>query len=376
MASIKRSDLLWVSEYYTPTGYGEESRGFISILDRGLYNLKIRSQFYGRVEGILTSEQEARLTFLESAPVDTAKAVVVQHRDAFQFDKDVRGRVNIGRTMFETDRIPDAWVPLCRQMDEIWVPSRFNIETFSRSGVPLDNLRVIPGGVDVDTYHPAVPPLELGSRNGYVFLSVFDWTDRKGWDLLLTAYYEEFKPDEDVMLLIKTHRYCIPGSISGEFNQFVKNRIAREQRGFPKVRILECDIPGPLMPSLYTACDAFVLPSRGEGWGRPYAEAMACELPVIGTRWGGNLDFMNDENSYLIEIEGLDDVPGNVFLYAGHQWARPSVEHLRCLMRHLFEHRQEAKAKGLRAREDICRKWTWEQAASAVMRELAKYQED
>jgi len=373
MASEKRPDLVWAGEYYNPTGYGEESRGFIGVLDRGLFNLRIIAKFYGRVEGILTSEQEVRLALLESTPVDIAKAVIVQHRAAFQFDHDLRGRVNIGRTMFETDRIPEDWVLQCGLMDEIWVPSSFNIETFNRSGVTLDRLRVVPGGVDTDAYHPAAPALELGKRNGFFFLSVFDWTDRKGWDFLLTAYYDEFKPDEDVMLLIKTHRYCIPGSISSEFNQFVKNRIARGQRSFPRVRILECDVPGRSMPGLYTACDAFALPSRGESWGRPYAEAMACGLPVIGTRWGGNLDFMNDENSYLIDLQGLEDVPGNVLLYTGHQWARPSVEHLRYLMRHVFEHRQEARARGMKAREDVCREWTWEHAASAVLRELAKY---
>jgi hypothetical protein len=49
------------------------------------------------------------------------------------------------------------------------------------------------------------------------------------------------------------------------------------------------------------------------------------------------------------------------------------VEHLRYLMRYVFEHRQEAKARGARAREDVCQKWTWEHAASAAMRELAKF---
>ncbi len=36
------------------------------------------------------------------------------------------------------------------------------------------------------------------------------------------------------------------------------------------------------MPALYKTMDCFVLPSRGEGWGRPQVEAMAMGLPIIG----------------------------------------------------------------------------------------------
>lgn len=35
---------------------------------------------------------------------------------------------------------------------------------------------------------------------------------------------------------------------------------------------------------LYAAADAFVLPSRGEGWGRPHVEAMAMGLPGAETK--------------------------------------------------------------------------------------------
>ena len=33
--------------------------------------------------------------------------------------------------MFETDRISPEWVAACNRMDEVWVPSRFNVETFA-----------------------------------------------------------------------------------------------------------------------------------------------------------------------------------------------------------------------------------------------------
>jgi glycosyltransferase involved in cell wall biosynthesis len=256
------------------------------------------------------------------------------------------------------------------------VPSRFNLETFNNSGIPLEKLRVVPGGVDVGCFHPGAPPLKPVAQGGFTFFSMFNIGCRKGWDILLTAYCTEFKPQEDVTLLIKTARQGTPGSLYEQFGCFL-NQLARQQ-AIPRLRIIDSYLPGASLPGLYTACDAFVLPSRGEAWGRSYSEAMACGLPTIGTKWGGNLEYMNAENSYLLEIEGLEDVPcipddpENGY-YLGHQWAKPSVEHLRHLMRHVFEHRQEAKERGARARRDICEKWTWGQAASAAARELLKY---
>ena len=54
------------------------------------------------------------------------------------------------------------------------------------------NLLGFPQAVDTDLFNPTVEPLDLGLQwdSGYRFLSVFKWEKRKGWDILLRAYFE------------------------------------------------------------------------------------------------------------------------------------------------------------------------------------------
>lgn len=49
------------------------------------------------------------------------------------------------------------------------------------------------------------------------------------------------------------------------------------------------------LPRYLKAADLFVRPSRSEGMGNAFIEAMAARLPVIGTREGGIADFLFDE---------------------------------------------------------------------------------
>jgi glycosyltransferase involved in cell wall biosynthesis len=88
-------------------------------------------------------------------------------------------------------------------------------------------------------------------------------------------------------------------------------------------------------------------------------EALSSELPVIATRWSGQLDFLRDDNSYLIDIEGL--VPASVEeeTFAGHLWAQPSVDHLRKLMRHVVSQRGEARQRAQQGRKDMVANWDW-----------------
>ena len=79
----------------------------------------------------------------------------------------VQGAVNVMRVMFETDRAPQSWVGPLMDRDELWVPSQFNVETFARSGIPEEKMRVLGGTMDFDAFRPGeVEPWDLGAPEG------------------------------------------------------------------------------------------------------------------------------------------------------------------------------------------------------------------
>ena len=270
-------------------------------------------------------------------------------------------RKYIGYTMFETGDLPRGWTDACRLMDEIWVPSTFNYESFIRGGVDQDKMRIVPLGVDVDFFDPQkTPAMEIPGVKGFNFLSIFQWTKRKGWDILLKAYLSAFKFEDDVALVIRSYR-----GTGREVESIIREYIEEQGRdisAIPRISVISEPIPSQHMPALYKACNAFVLPTRGEGWGLPYMEAMAMGMPVIGTAYSAQLDFMNDANSYLIENLGLERVDEDQVMddaqYLGTTWGKPSLEHTIELMRQVYENRDEAQNTGFKARQDILDNWT------------------
>lgn len=135
--------------------------------------------------------------------------------------------------------------------------------------------------------------------------------------------------------------------------------------GSAPVYVIDTHIAQTDLPKLYRTANAFVLPTRGEGWGRPLVEAMAMAVPVIATNWSGPTEYLDKENSYPLPVNQMDEVKEGPF--RGHLWAEPSVGELRKLMRHVVNNPKEATLKGAKAREDMVRRFAPEVVSRLVI---------
>ncbi|KAG5004641.1 hypothetical protein AAZX31_10G185300 [Glycine max] len=282
----------------------------------------------------------------------------------------------IGRTMFETDRVNDEHVERCNRMDYVWVPTEFHKSTFVQSGVHPSKVVKIVQPVDVEFFDPVrYKPLDLASRaklvlgsgvrKSFVFLSVFKWEYRKGWDVLLKSYLKEFSQDDRVALYLLTNPYHTDRDFGNKILDFVESSdMVEPVSGWASVYVIDTHIASREFPRVYRAADAFVLPSRGEGWGRPLVEAMSMALPVIATNWSGPTEFLTEDNSYPLPVDRMSEVIEGPF--KGHLWAEPSEDKLRVFMRQVMDNLTEATAKGRKARDDMIRRFSPEIVADIV----------
>ena len=125
-------------------------------------------------------------------------------------------------------------------------------------------------------------------------------------------------------------------------------------------------LESPTLGSLHRSADCFVLPTRGEGWGLPILEAMACGLPAIATDWSAQTEFFHAGVGYPLRPRAMIPAEAKCPYYEGWRWADPDSEHLAHLMRHVYEHPDEARALGVRAAAEVAQKWTWDHAANRI----------
>jgi glycosyltransferase involved in cell wall biosynthesis len=350
-----RPSIVWLGPLHDPSGYSDEARGFLRALEAaGAEPAAVAGGGLSTSAGLIPEDAAMLERQLRREVLPPAVAVHQYLPDPGQ--PAFEGAVNVARVMFESDSVPDSWLPWLAARDEIWVPTAFNVETFARAGVLEDKLRVLNGTLDFDLFAPGAQPLDLGlPEDSFVFVTNFDFSERKGWTQLIRAWARAFAPTDPVCLVLKTGSYWQDDSeVRERIEQFMREEGGPER--LAPIKILTSTLDSASLPRLYASADAYVLASRGEGWGRPYMEAMAMGLPTIASRWSGNLEFMNDGNSFLVDgdlVPVPDDAELINDLYHGHRWFEPDVDALAETMRRVAGDPTGARKVAAGAREQL-----------------------
>ena len=257
-----------------------------------------------------------------------------------------RNPYRIGVWYWELDKIPPAWDQAAKGCDEFWAASSFIGRGLAeRYRKPVN---VFLPGLELPKF-TALPRSRFGlPEHAFILLFAFHMTsvtERKNPLGLVSAFHKAFAGRDDAMLVIKT---SFGSSLPTEFALLLEAAAAD-----PRIRIIDAVYSDAEMLALMQACDAYVSLHRSEGLGLTLAEAMLLGKPTVATRYSGNLDFMDDGNSLLVDCT-VGRLERTYPPYeAGMRWASPALDHAAALMRRLYEDRTFAHELGARAKRDL-----------------------
>lgn len=306
---------------------------------------------------------------------DAAQKKSIAHDVAMRFcypphTDDMPARIKVLHSYcWEETGFPNDYVEEFNQrLDLITVASHFVKKVLRDSGVVVP-IAVTGLGVDhlLATVAQVPDQAYFAQTRRFRFLHISSCFPRKGVDVLLAAYGAAFRLADDVSLTIKT--FANPHNTVEELLAALR----QNDPDFPHVVLIKDDYTNEQIKGLYESSHAVVVPSRGEGFGLPIAEAMLCGLPVITTACSGQADFVNQDNAWICDYDFA--MAGSHLSTSHSAWVEPRYRHLAQLMRELFE----APTAGLgmqmkiqRAKKDVLEKYTWANSARLIRQAVEK----
>jgi glycosyltransferase involved in cell wall biosynthesis len=188
-----------------------------------------------------------------------------------------------------------AYAPLHRRFERVHAISSYLAERAVRYGVRPEAITVVPNGCDPHLFDDALPEADIAAlrrelrlEGARVVVSISRLVLKNGIDRLLEAFPAIVREVPEAALLLVGE---------GEDRPALQ-RLAGELGIAERVRFVGA-VPHADVARYLRLAEVFARPSLSEGLGTAFLEAMACGLPVVGTRTGGIPDFLIDGRTGL-----------------------------------------------------------------------------
>jgi glycosyltransferase involved in cell wall biosynthesis len=213
--------------------------------------------------------------------------------------------------------------------------------------------------VDLDIFKQQIK-IRLEKPN-YIFFHIGKWEHRKAQDFLIQAFSSAFTNNDNVELRLLPYNPFLNEQENAYWLNIVQSSPLRN-----KIKIFNRLPTQYHLASFIDEADCGVYCSRAEGWNNEIIETMAMNKPIIATNYSAHTEYLNSDNSYMVEIDEVTPANDGKWFNGFGNWAKlgqkqfdQTVEH----MRYVYKNNIKINPKGILT----ANKYTWNNTANIIL---------
>ena len=385
----------------TFSGYGARSRDFVRALIKAKENwdVKIMPQRWGDCPwNFLSKEDPLRQRFIQQ--LTQQPDVWIQITIPSEFSP--VGKFNIGVTAgIETTIFPGDFIEGINRMNlnlvssnhskQVALASQFE-KIDDKTNQVVGNIKtekpleVLFEGLDLDIYNkkPQNSGLLKNIKEEFCFLFTGHWLggnfgeDRKDVATLISTFLETFKGsgNKKPALILKTNHVNYSLLDREEILKKIHKIKDKISGNLPNIYLLHGEMTDDEMNKLNNdnKVKAFVSFTKGEGYGRPLAEAAITGKPVITTNWSGHTDFIHPDYNVLIggELRQVHPSASNKWLLKESQWFNINTDIAGRAMKDIFKHYKKYLEKSRKQTQYIKNNFSFDKMVEKINNVIPK----
>ena len=306
--------------------------------------------------------------------------IILMETNHYYFYENYRGP-KIGYNVWESTEQPRDFFNVWKEFDQLWVPSKWQADCTIEQGADPNKVKVVPEGVDTETFYPEDPQTTLDYVDGrFKFIHFGRWDYRKSTKEIIEAFLKEFDPSEPVDLILSINN---PWGESLDGCKTTEERLKKFNIDDPRLKVKHFPSREDYVTYLKNG-HVFLSCARSEGWNLPLIEAMSCGTPSIYSACSGQMEFAEGKglpvkiigekstqgNNYSNFAINLEDgfVPGNYY--------EPDYEDLAKVMRDAFKNYADHKLRAVEEAKIIHNDFNWERVAEIGKETLQNFMDN